>query len=70
MKLNLGCSTDVRYGYENVDRVPPADQIVNLAEPWPWPHSPRDAVPGVLAGNDPAFAWMIGTKYRHMAGSR
>lgn len=51
MKLNLGCSDRHLPGYVNVDRVPPADQIVTLGEPrglignpalphtwvdWPW----------------------------------
>ena len=39
MKLNLGCSDDIRYGYENIDLVPPADQCIDLSIPWPWPHS-------------------------------
>jgi SAM-dependent methyltransferase len=39
MKLNLGCSDNHREGFVNVDRVPPADQIVDLAKPWPWPES-------------------------------
>lgn len=37
MRLNLGCCDDLRSGYVNVDRVPPADQIADLSQPWPWP---------------------------------
>ena len=39
MKINLGCCDKHLPGYTNVDRVPPADQIVNLAEVWPWADS-------------------------------
>lgn len=39
MKLNLGCSDAHLPGYVNVDRVPPADQIVDLTQSWPWPDS-------------------------------
>lgn len=39
MKLNLGCSDRVIPGYIGVDIVSPADQIVDLAAPWPWPDS-------------------------------
>jgi len=39
MKLNLGCSDRHREGFVNVDRVPPADHIVDLAKPWPWPEN-------------------------------
>jgi hypothetical protein len=31
-------------GYLNVDIAPPADQIVDLAGPWPWPDSSVDEV--------------------------
>ena len=44
MKLNLGCSDDVRPGWVNVDRCPPADQIVDLEGPWPWPDSSVDEI--------------------------
>lgn len=39
MKLNLGCSDDHKPGYVNVDRVLPADELVDLDKPWPWPDS-------------------------------
>jgi SAM-dependent methyltransferase len=44
VRLNLGCSDDHKPGYVNVDQAPPADQIVNLAEPWPWPDSSVDEI--------------------------
>ena len=44
MKLNLGCSDRVIEGYIGVDIAPPADQIVDLAGPWPWPDSSVDHV--------------------------
>lgn len=37
MNLNLGCSDAHKPGYINVDICPPADQIVDLTQPWPWP---------------------------------
>lgn len=37
MKINLGCGTDIRTGYLNVDNVGTADQVVDLSVyPWPW----------------------------------
>lgn len=36
LKLNLGCCDAHVDGYVNVDRCEPADQIVDLAGPWPW----------------------------------
>lgn len=44
MKLNLGCADRVIPGYIGVDIAPPADQIVHLAGPWPWPDSSVDEV--------------------------
>jgi predicted SAM-dependent methyltransferase len=44
MKLNLGCSDRHLPGWINVDRVAPADQIVDLAGPWPWPDDSIDEV--------------------------
>jgi glycosyltransferase involved in cell wall biosynthesis len=35
-KLNLGCGDAHLEGFWNVDRVNPADQIVDLRYPWPW----------------------------------
>lgn len=37
LSLNLGCSDDHRAGWLNVDIAPPADLLVDLARPWPWP---------------------------------
>lgn len=37
--LNLGCGTDIREGYVNVDRIPApkVDEVVDLdGYPWPW----------------------------------
>jgi hypothetical protein len=39
MRLNLGCADRHMEGYLNVDIAPPADQLVDLARPWPWPDS-------------------------------
>lgn len=39
MKLNLGCCNVHIPGFVNVDRVEPADQIVDLSEFWPWEDS-------------------------------
>ncbi len=36
MKLNLGSSDGHVPGFVNVDIVPPADQIADLTEHWPW----------------------------------
>ena len=44
VKLNLGCSDRKIKGYIGVDIAPPADQIVDLAGPWPWPDSSVDHV--------------------------
>ena len=44
MRLNLGCSDRKIEGYIGVDIAPPADQIVDLAGPWPWPDSSVDEV--------------------------
>jgi SAM-dependent methyltransferase len=44
MKLNLGCSDRHLPGYVNVDRVPPADQLVDLAAAWPWTDSSIDQI--------------------------
>ena len=39
MKLNICCSDSHAAGYWNVDRVPPADQIVDLDRGWLWQDS-------------------------------
>jgi predicted SAM-dependent methyltransferase len=41
MRLNLGCSSDIRTGgqWVNVDLVQPCDQVVDLSLRWPWPTS-------------------------------
>lgn len=40
MKLNLGCGSDRRPGYLNVDLYPPHDVKVDLSTfPWPWESS-------------------------------
>jgi hypothetical protein len=44
MKLNLGCSDRIVDGYIGVDIAPPADQIVDLAGPWPWAENSVDEV--------------------------
>ena len=47
MKLNLCCSDGhlpTVQGWVNVDRVPPADEIVDLDGPWPWPESSADEI--------------------------
>lgn len=37
MKLNLGCGSDIRDGYVNVDLRPPCDRKVDLSQlPWPF----------------------------------
>ena len=37
LRLNLGCCDKHLAGFVNVDRVPPADVIVDLCDEWPWP---------------------------------
>lgn len=44
MRLNLGCADRHFDGWLNVDLCPPADQIVDLRGPWPWPDSSVDEV--------------------------
>lgn len=45
MRLNLGASDHRPAGdWVNVDIVPPADQIADLREDWPWPDSSIDEV--------------------------
>ena len=36
MRLNLGCSDSHIPGMVNVDIAPPADQIADLTQRWPW----------------------------------
>jgi SAM-dependent methyltransferase len=35
-KLNLGCCDNHIDGFVNVDRLPPADVLVDLEKRWPW----------------------------------
>ncbi len=79
MKLNLGCGERVIPGFIGVDIAPPADQIVDLAGPWPWEDSSVDEVlafdviehigPGHLSGwsgaGVPAVAWSERTPFRN-----
>ncbi len=44
MRLNLGCGDRVIPGYVGVDIAPPAEQIVDLADYWPWPASSVEEV--------------------------
>lgn len=44
MRLNLGCCDSHRAGCVNVDRVPPADVITDLSQPWPWADSSVDDI--------------------------
>lgn len=44
MRLNLGCCDAHLPHFVNVDRCAPADQIVDLREPWPWPDSSVDEI--------------------------
>jgi hypothetical protein len=44
VKLNLGCCDRHMEGYLNVDIAEPADRIVDLNAPWPWPDSSVDEV--------------------------
>lgn len=44
MKLNLGCSDGHVAGYVNVDLCPPADQIADLRERWPWDDNSVDEI--------------------------
>lgn len=44
MKLNLGANDRRIEGFISVDVCPPADQIADLTQPWPWPDSSVDEV--------------------------
>lgn len=44
LRLNLGASDRRVEGFISVDIVEPADQLVDLAEPWPWLDSSVDEV--------------------------
>ena len=47
MKLNLGCGSDRRQGWVNVDKYATSapDQVVDLEQlPWPWPDSAAEEV--------------------------
>ena len=44
MKLNLGANDRAFPGFRSVDIVPPADEIADLTQAWPWPDSSVEAV--------------------------
>lgn len=44
MKLNLGACDRKLDGFVSVDICPPADQIADLAQRWPWEDSTIDAI--------------------------
>jgi SAM-dependent methyltransferase len=44
LKLNLGASDRRFPGFLSVDIYPPADQIADLTQPWPWPDSSIEEV--------------------------
>ena len=48
MRLNIGCSDAHIAGWINVDICPPADQIVDLRERWPW----EDSTVGHIRAHD------------------
>lgn len=44
MRLNLGSADRNFPNFLSVDRVPPADVVTDLAQPWPWPDSSVDEI--------------------------
>lgn len=44
MRLNLGAADRQQQGFISVDIAPPADEIVDLAWPWPWKDSSVEEV--------------------------
>lgn len=44
LRLNLGCSDAHMPGWRNVDLCPPADEIADLSQCWPWTHSTVEAI--------------------------
>lgn len=44
LNLNLGCNSDLRAGYLNVDVAPPADVIADLRQRWPWEEGEVDFI--------------------------
>lgn len=44
LRLNLGCCDAHLAGWVNVDRVAPADEIVDLSKPWPWKDGSVEAI--------------------------
>lgn len=44
MRLNLGASDRHFPGFSSVDRVEPADWVVDLEKAWPWPDSSIDEI--------------------------
>ena len=47
VKLNLGCSSNLRDGFVNVDIVPPCDVFADLNNHWPWDTSSVNYVLGI-----------------------
>lgn len=43
-RVNLGCSDDHKRGYINVDRVEPADLLMDLRQPWKFGDSTVDEI--------------------------
>ncbi len=46
MRLNLGCGTDIKPGYVNVDarKIPGVDVVTDLAAKWPWDDGSVDEI--------------------------
>ena len=44
VRLNIGCQSDYRGGWINVDRNPPADKLCDLEQPWPLEDASADYI--------------------------